>query len=200
LTEQPQEASMSATGTPETSAAIRSGTISRRAALAAAGVGAAAVALAQGEEPRAQTARLAKEAVNLGVPWEEQYGYAQAVKVGDTVWVSGQLSHDEAGGMVAPAPLDATGAIADHANMGPQMAQSYANIAKVLGEYGLSMDSIVEEVLYVTDMDAAFAVAGEVRRQAYGGMPVVASTILVTPRLAFPEQLIEIKVTARVAA
>ena len=82
--------------------------------------------------------------------------------------------------------------------MGPQMAQSYANIAKVLAGYGLTMENIVEEVLYVTDMDAAFAVAGEVRRQAYGGRPVVASTILVTPRLAFPDQLIEIKVTAKI--
>jgi enamine deaminase RidA (YjgF/YER057c/UK114 family) len=135
--------------------------------------------------------------VNLGMPWEEQYGYAQAVKLGDTIYVSGQLSHDEEGNMVAPAPIDAQGRIADHGNMGPQMAQSYANIAKVLGEYGLTMDSIVEEVVYVTDMDAAFAIAGAVRKQAYGGMPVVASTILVTPRLAFPDQLIEIKVIAK---
>ena len=109
----------------------------------------------------------------------------------------GQLSHDDAGSMVAPAPLDSAGKIADHGNMGPQMAQSYANIAKVLADYGLTMDNIVEEVLYVTDMDAAFAVAGDVRKQAYGGMPVVASTILVTPRLALPDQLIEIKVIAK---
>ena len=47
------------------------------------------------------------------------------------------------------------------------------------------MDDIVEEVVYVTDMDAAFAVAGPVRKAAFGGAPVVASTILVTPRLAF---------------
>jgi enamine deaminase RidA (YjgF/YER057c/UK114 family) len=58
------------------------------------------------------------------------------------------------------------------------------------------LDNVVEEVLYVTDMDAAFAVAGEVRAAAYGGPPVVASTILVTPRLAFPDQLIEIKFIA----
>lgn len=170
--------------------------ISRRAALAA-GVGVAAAALAPAPHAQAQGAGPAKEVVNLGVPWEEQYGYAQAIKTGDTVYVSGQLSHDDAGNMVAPAPLDAAGRIADHGNMGPQMAQSYANIAKVLAGYGLTMDSIVEEVLYVTDMDAAFAVAGEVRKAAYGGMPVVASTILVTPRLAFPDQLIEIKVIAK---
>lgn len=76
-------------------------------------------------------------------------------------------------------------------------AQSYANAKKVLAQYGATLDNVVEEVLYVTDMDAAFAVAAEVRTEAYGERPVVASTILVTPRLAFPSQLIEIKLIAR---
>ncbi len=48
------------------------------------------------------------------MPWEDQYGYAQAVKVGDTIYVSGQLSHDDQGNMVAPAPLDDRGKIRDH--------------------------------------------------------------------------------------
>ena len=139
-----------------------------------------------------------KQAENLGMPWEEIYGYAQAVKVGDTIYVSGQLSHDGEGKMVAPAPLDADGNITDHGNMGPQMAQSYANAKILLERYGAGMGNVVEEVLYVTDMDAAFAVAGQVRAEAYGESPVVASTILVTPRLAFKDQLIEIKIIARV--
>ena len=141
---------------------------------------------------------MTKHPENLGMPWEEVYGYAQAVKVGDTIYISGQLSHDGEGKMVAPAPLDADGNIADHGNMGPQMAQSYANARILLERYGASMSNVVEEVLYVTDMDAAFAVAGEVRAEAYGGRPVVASTILVTPRLAFRDQLIEIKMIAKV--
>ena len=169
---------------------------SRRDAIAVAGAGVAVAAL--GAAPAAAQGKVAKEVANLGMPWEAQYGYAQAVKVGDTIYVSGQLSHDDDGNMVAPAPLDQAGRIADHGNMGPQMAQSYANIAKVLGSFGATMDDVVEEVVYVTDMDAAFAVAGEVRRAAYGGSPVVASTILVTPRLAFADQLIEIKVIAKV--
>jgi enamine deaminase RidA (YjgF/YER057c/UK114 family) len=82
--------------------------------------------------------------------------------------------------------------------MGPQMAQSYETAKTLLQRYGASMDNVVEEVLYVTDMDAAFAVAGQVRAEAYGGLPVVASTILVTPRLAFKDQLIEIKMIAKV--
>jgi enamine deaminase RidA (YjgF/YER057c/UK114 family) len=138
-----------------------------------------------------------KQAENLGMPWEAAYGYAQAVKVGDTIYLSGQLSHDDDGSMVGPAPLDGEGRIADHGNMGVQMAQSYANAKKLLARFGAGMENIVEEVVYVTDMDAAFAVAGDVRAAAYGGAPVVASTILVTPRLAFPDQLIEIKLIAR---
>ena len=135
---------------------------------------------------------------NLGAPWEEGYGYAQAVKMGDTIYLSGQLSHDDEGNMIAPAPLNSDGQIADHGNMGPQMAQSYANAKKLLKRYGATMDNVVEEVLYVTDMDAAFAAAGRVRAKAYGRPPVVASTILVTPRLAFRNQLIEIKMIAKV--
>ncbi len=140
---------------------------------------------------------MTKEVENLGVPWEDAYGYVQAVKVDNTIYISGQLSHDGDGNMVAPAPVDSDGRITDHSNMGPQMAQSYANIKTLLVRYGATMTNIVEEVLYVTDMDAAFAVAGSVRTEAYGGKPEVASTILVTPRLAFPNQLIEIKVVAQ---
>ena len=36
-----------------------------------------------------------KEIKSLGMPWEKEYGYAQAVKVGDSIYVSGQVSHDD---------------------------------------------------------------------------------------------------------
>ena len=42
----------------------------------------------------------------LGMPWEDQYGYVQAVKVDNTIYVSGQLSHDDQENMVGAAPLD----------------------------------------------------------------------------------------------
>jgi enamine deaminase RidA (YjgF/YER057c/UK114 family) len=140
-----------------------------------------------------------KDVKGFGMPWEEQYGYAQAVKVDDTIYISGQLSHDEQGNMVGAAPLDDSGRIRDHSNMETQMRQTYANAKKILREFGATLDDVVEEVLYVTDMDRAMAVAGPVRKEAYGSTrPEVASTILVTPRLALPSQLIEIKFVAKV--
>ena len=143
--------------------------------------------------------KLSKEAKGMGMPWEDSYGYAQAVKVGDTIYVSGQLSHDDQGNMVGAPPLDDKGRILDHSNMEIQMRQTYENAKKILGEFGATLDNVVEEVLYVTDMDAAFAASGPVRKAAYGlDRPNVASTVLVTPRLALPTQLIEIKFIARV--
>ena len=50
-----------------------------------------------------------KEAAYFGVPWEDASGYAQAIKIGDTIYVSGQLSHDEKGELIAPASLDKSG-------------------------------------------------------------------------------------------
>ncbi|WP_341890991.1 RidA family protein [Variovorax sp. YR752] len=140
-----------------------------------------------------------RHAEGLGMPWEDEYGYAQAVQVGDTIYVSGQLGHDDHGDMVGPAPLDADGRITDHGAMATQMRQTYVNAQKILARFGASLDDVVEEVLYVTDMDAAFAAAGPVRKAAYGvEKPPVASTLLVTPRLALPTQLIEIKFVAKV--
>ena len=140
-----------------------------------------------------------KEVRGSGMPWETGYGYAQAVKTGDTIYLSGQFSHDDEGNLVGAASLDEQGRIADHSNMEVQMRQTYANAKKLLKQYGATLDNVVEEVVYVTNMDAAFAVAGQVRKEAYGSeKPNVASTLLVTPRLAFPPQLVEIKFIARI--
>ena len=68
----------------------------------------------------------------------------------------------------------------------------------MLAQYGATMDSIVDEILFVTDMDAAFAAAGKCREKAFSGTPIVASTIVQIQRLAFPDFLIEIKCVAKV--
>lgn len=129
---------------------------------------------------------LLKDVKGFGLPWEESYGFAQAVKVGDTIYVSGQLGLDDQGKMI-------------YSNMETQMRQTYANAKKILSQFGATLENVVEEVLYVTDMETAFAAAGPVRKEAYASKtPAVASTIVVTPRLSLPTQLIEIKFIAKV--
>ncbi len=62
-----------------------------------------------------------KEAAYFGVPWEDASGYAQAIKVGDTIHVSGQLSHDEKGNLIAPASLDKSGKPAEFSMLEQQI-------------------------------------------------------------------------------
>ena len=126
-----------------------------------------------------------KETKSLGMPWEKEYGYSQAVKVGDTIYLSGQVSHDDRGNIVGLRDMEA------------QMRQAYANIQKLLAQYGATIDNIVDEVLFVTDMDAAFAAAVKCRPEIFSGTPVVASTIVQIQRLAFPELMIEIRCVAK---
>ena len=126
-----------------------------------------------------------KETKSFGMPWEKEYGYAQAVKVGDTIWLSGQVSHDDRGNIVGLRDMEA------------QMRQAYTNIQKLLAQYGATMDNIADEILFVTDMEAAFAAAVKCRPEIFSGTPVVASTIVQIQRLAFPELLIEIRCVAK---
>lgn len=131
-----------------------------------------------------------------GVPWEVAFGYAQALQTGRTIYLAGQLSHDAEGNLVGAAPLDADGNIVDAANMELQMRTSYANAVKLLARYGATLDHVVEETMIVTDMDAAFAVAGTVRKAAYGtDRPACVNTIFETPRLALRGQLCEVSFT-----
>ncbi len=139
------------------------------------------------------TAANGKEAVYFGVPWEDAYGYAQAIKVGDIIYVSGQLSHDHKGTMIAPAALNESDKPGDFSMMEEQMRVTYANATKLLARFGATLDHVVEETLYVLDVDAAFAVAGKVRKEAYAmARPRCASNLIGVSRLAFPEQLVEI--------
>ena len=141
--------------------------------------------------------RAGRELAYFGMPWEDAYGYAQAVKVGGVIYVSGQLSHDEVGNLVGPATIDATGRIVDSSNMALQMRTAYENARRLLAKFGATLDDIVEEVIYVTDFEAAFAVAGQVRKAEFGTeRPLCASTIVGVTRLAFPQQLVEISFTA----
>jgi len=130
--------------------------------------------------------KINKDTKSLGMPWEKEYGYAQAVKVGDTIYLSGQVSHDNKGNIVGRGDMEA------------QMRQAYTNIENVLSQYGASMDNIVDEILFVTDMDTAFAAAARCRHDMFSGSPVVASTIVQIQRLAFPDLLTEIRCVAKV--
>ena len=128
-----------------------------------------------------------KEAKYLGLHMEDEFGYAQAVKVGDTIYLSGQVSLDDEGNVVGIGDMET------------QVRQAYTNIKKVLAQYDASIENIVDEVIFVTDMETVSSAALiKCRREIFSGTPVVASTVVEISRLAFPELMVEIKCVAKV--
>jgi enamine deaminase RidA (YjgF/YER057c/UK114 family) len=126
-----------------------------------------------------------RRVVQFGAPEETAYGFAQAVRVGSLVHVSGQIGRDG-----DERPIDMAG----------QMRIAYRRIARLLADLGLTMRDVVDETLFVTDMRAASAAAHTVRAEAYGEPIEVASTLIGVARIGSPDAavplLVEIKATA----
>jgi 2-iminobutanoate/2-iminopropanoate deaminase len=128
----------------------------------------------------------AKQARSFGNMMEEAYGFSQAVRVGDTIYVSGQTAMGD--------DFTAIGG----SDMAAQMRAAYAAVARVLALYGADMSNVVDEVLFVTDTMAAATCAKSVRTEVYGDAFEVASTLIGVAALGSPDLVIEIKCVARV--
>jgi 2-iminobutanoate/2-iminopropanoate deaminase len=126
-----------------------------------------------------------KETKSLGTSWENEFGLVQGAKAGGVVFLSGQLSLDEKGMVVGKGSMEA------------QMRQAYANVAKVLQQFTLTMNDVLEETIYVTDMPLALTAGPKVRRDVYAEHPAVASTLVQVQRLAFADALVEIRIVAK---
>lgn len=114
-----------------------------------------------------------------GIPAEGHFGYTQAIRSGDLIHVSGQLSFDEAGSFD---PED---------DVAAQLEQTYVNLDKVLAQYGATRNQIVSQTLYLVDL-VRHAEAVAKGNRAYFGTHRPVSTALGVTELTFPGQLVEI--------
>ncbi len=108
--------------------------------------------------------------------------YAHAMRAGDTLYVAGQVSRDEAGNLVAP--NDAAG----------QAEQVFKNLAAVLNAAGLGFEHIVKITTYLTHPADASVVA-ERRLRALGNHRPP-HTGLIVAGLGAPEVRVEVEVIA----
>src|SRR5271167_1120643 len=111
--------------------------------------------------------------------------YSQAVRVGDTVFTSGQIALDPATGSLV------TGGIRE------QTTRVLDNLTAVLSEAGLSMARVVKTTVFLKDM-ADFAAMNEIYARYFapeGVVPPARSTVEVA-RLP-KDALVEIEVIAK---
>ncbi len=110
-------------------------------------------------------------------------GYSHVVKVGDTVWVSGQL------------PLDQDGNIVGKGDISVQTDKTYENLQKCMESVGATLNDIVMLGIYVTDLEDYDKNTRGIRKK-YFGKYRPATTGMQISKLYFSEAMIEVEATA----
>ena len=113
---------------------------------------------------------------------EKSYGYSHAVKIGDDLKISGAVSMDDKGNLIAAGSMD------------QQMKNCYSDLEKILKHYGYTFDDVVVENVYTTNM-ADFINVSAYRNSIYKKQ-FPTGTWLEVKGLALPGQLIEIDMEA----
>ncbi|MBK7800888.1 MAG: RidA family protein [Saprospiraceae bacterium] len=113
---------------------------------------------------------------------EKSFGYSHAVRIGDDLKISGAVSMDDKGVIVAPG------------NMEEQMKNCYIDLEKILKHYGYTFDDVVVENVYTTNMKDFIIVSGF--RNSIYKKQFPTGTWLEVKGLAIEGQLIEIDMEA----
>lgn len=115
----------------------------------------------------------------------EKFKYSFGVRVGDLVWISGQVALKD-------------GQIVGIDDARAQAEQVFINLKTLLEAAGSSLDDLIETTTYMTDR-AYSSDINHVRSRFLTGAVLPTSTLLVVAGLARPEFLVEISAAAHIA-
>lgn len=117
-----------------------------------------------------------------GAKWEEIVGYSRAVKVGNTVEVTGTVAVDNNGDVVAPGDAYS------------QTRFVLEKIAGVLEKAGATLSQVVRTRIYVTDI-SRWEEFGRAHGEFFHEIRPC-TTMVEVSKLISPEYLVEIEATA----
>ncbi len=120
--------------------------------------------------------------ISSNSPYEEIIGFSRAVRVGDTVYVSGTVSWGEDGKLVGEGDVYV------------QARQALRNIERALIEAGASLSDVVRTRIYITDIDR-WEEAARAHAEAFAAVRPAATMVEVS-RLAEAAMLVEIEAVA----
>lgn len=123
-----------------------------------------------------------REVVTAGVAWPEKYTYSPALRVGNTIYISGTTGTDDTGRITAPGDIV------------EQTRQIFRKFERLLNAAGGSCADIVQTVDYITTTERYRETAG-VRREFLKGAQPTATGVIVAGLLR-EHALIEINAVA----
>jgi enamine deaminase RidA (YjgF/YER057c/UK114 family) len=120
---------------------------------------------------------------SFGMPWEEEHGFAQAIRSGNTLYISGQLAHDMQANFIG------------EGDFALQVRATFENLERILHAYGASRHRIIATTVYVKNLREHFAEINRLHREYFGDHRPT-STLIGVAELALPQQLVEIAAVA----
>lgn len=111
------------------------------------------------------------------------HGITQGYAVNETIYISGQFSHNEEGVFVGAGDIEA------------QTLQTFENLDRVLEGFGVTKSNLAYVEIYLTNQQEHFEPVLGLFKEYIGEHRPAGSSIGVT-YLAFPEQLIEVRAVA----